>query len=177
MDDSSTTVVPCPGCVTPMKVISVRSGYGYEHKIEICQPCGLIYFEGPETYALPASASAVLLQHFRGKQSASHEAPATLYCPRCNVAMKEIALKLPNHTYHQRQCEECKAVAIAAAGGIYGGETLKVVGASFPGALLGILVGVRLRPHISDIGIRRLSALLLVATSVIAMATAGSVLF
>ena len=115
MDDSSITVVPCPGCVKPMDVISVRSGYGYEHKIEICQPCGLIYFEGPETYSLPASASAVLLQHFVRKQPTHHELPSTLYCPRCNVAMKDIALKLPNHTYHQRQCEECKAVAIAAA--------------------------------------------------------------
>ena len=114
MDDSSRAVVPCPRCVKPMKVISVRAGYGYEHKVEICKPCSLIYFEGPETYSLPASASAVLLQHFRGKQPPGHEAPTTFYCPRCNVAMKDIALKLPNHTYHQRQCEECKAVAITS---------------------------------------------------------------
>ena len=69
------------------------------------------------------------------------------------------------------------AVAIGAAGGLYAGETMKVVGASLPGALLGILFGVRLRPHISDSGIRRLSALLLIATSALAMVTAGSVLF
>ena len=69
------------------------------------------------------------------------------------------------------------SVAIAAAGGIYAGDTMKVVGASLPGALIGILVGRRLRPHISDTGIRRLSAMLLMATSALAMMTAGSVLF
>ena len=69
------------------------------------------------------------------------------------------------------------SVAIAAAGGIYAGDTIKVVGASLPGALLGILVGRLLRPHISDTGIRQLSALLLMATSALAMVTAGSVLF
>ena len=67
-------------------------------------------------------------------------------------------------------------VAIAAASGVYAGDTLKVVGVSLPGALLGILAGTRLRPLITDTGIRRLSALLLVATSVLAIVTAGSVL-
>ena len=66
-------------------------------------------------------------------------------------------------------------VAIALAAGVYQGETLKVVGVSVPGALLGILAGAQLRPHISDTGHRRLSALLLMATSALAIVTAGSV--
>ena len=87
------------------------------------------------------------------------------------------ATRFRNRMYAYALAAGIPSVAIAAAGGIYGGETLKVVGASFPGALLGILFGMRLRPHISDTGIRRLSAMLLIATSGIAMVTAGSVLF
>ena len=87
------------------------------------------------------------------------------------------ATRFRNRMYAYGLAAGIPSVMIAAAGGIYGGETLKVVGASLPGALLGILVGVQLRTHISDTGIRRLSALLLMTTSGIAMVTAGSVLF
>jgi uncharacterized protein len=87
------------------------------------------------------------------------------------------ATQFRNRMYAYGLVAGVPSVAIAAVGGIYAGDTMKVVGASIPGALIGILVGGRLRPHISDTGIRRLSALLLVATSGLAMVTAGSVLF
>jgi uncharacterized membrane protein YfcA len=87
------------------------------------------------------------------------------------------ATRFRNRMYAYGLAAGIPSVAIAAAGGLYGGETMKVVGASLPGALLGILAGVRLRSRISDTGHRRLSALLLMATSILAMVTAGSVLF
>jgi uncharacterized membrane protein YfcA len=87
------------------------------------------------------------------------------------------ATRFRNRMYAYALTAGIPSIAIAAASGLYGGETMKVVGASLPGALLGLLVGVRLRPHISDTGNRRLSVLLLIATSTLAMVTAVSVLF
>ena len=65
-------------------------------------------------------------------------------------------------------------VLVALVGGIYNSETLPVVAASLPGALLGILVGTRVRPLITDSGIRRVTLVMLAATSFAAILTAAS---
>jgi len=68
------------------------------------------------------------------------------------------------------------SVAIAAAAGVFNADTMPVVLWGLAGALGGILVGVRLRPWITDPRLHAMSMALLAATSLLAIAAAGSAL-
>jgi hypothetical protein len=68
------------------------------------------------------------------------------------------------------------SVAIAAVGGVFNSDTTPVVAWGLAGAAVGIVVGRRLRWWITDARLRRLSMVLLAATSLLAIATAASAL-
>lgn len=68
------------------------------------------------------------------------------------------------------------SVGIAAVAGVFNDETMPVVLWGLLGAAIGIVVGVRLRPWITDMRLRRISMALLAATSLLAIATAASAL-
>ena len=68
------------------------------------------------------------------------------------------------------------SVAIAAVAGVFNADTMPVVLWGLVGAALGILAGVRLRPWITDARLRGMSMTLLAATSILAIAAAGSAL-
>ncbi len=68
------------------------------------------------------------------------------------------------------------SIAIAAAAGVFNADTMPVVLWGLLGAAFGVLAGVRLRPWISDARLRGMSMALLAATSLLAIATAGSAL-
>ncbi|MDA0353461.1 MAG: sulfite exporter TauE/SafE family protein [Chloroflexi bacterium] len=68
------------------------------------------------------------------------------------------------------------SIGIAAAAGVFDDKTVPVVLWGLLGAALGVALGIRLRPFVTDARLRRLSMLLLAATSLLAIATAGSAL-
>ena len=67
-------------------------------------------------------------------------------------------------------------LVIAVAGDVFKADAMPVVLASMPPIAVGIVVGIRLRPLIGDRELRRISMLLLVATSLLAIVTAASAL-
>ena len=68
------------------------------------------------------------------------------------------------------------SVAIAAAVGVFNDDTIPVVLWGSVGAVVGIFVGLRLRPLVTDARLRRMSMALLTASSVLAIATGASAL-
>ena len=66
-------------------------------------------------------------------------------------------------------------LAIAAAAGVFNDDTMPSLAASLPASVLAMALGIRLQPLINDQRLRRVSMLLLVATSLLAIAASGSV--
>lgn len=68
------------------------------------------------------------------------------------------------------------SIGIAAAAGVFNADTMPVVLWGLVGAAAGIVAGLRARPWVTDARLRRTTMALLVATSLLAIATAGSAL-
>ncbi len=68
------------------------------------------------------------------------------------------------------------SLAIAAAGGVFNTDTMPAVATGFVATGAGIVLGLRLRPLVTDNRLARITMLLLLATSALAIVTASTAL-
>ena len=67
-------------------------------------------------------------------------------------------------------------IVMAGVSGVFNAETIPVVLITLPATAVGMVLGIRIRPLMNDSQLRLISSLLLVATSLLAIATGASVL-